>query len=83
MTDIRVLWDGIIKFVAEGLEKLGIKPEYEESFGGTNANVYSKKGIASTVISVGMEEIHSVNEYIRVQDLVDTAKLILELVKSA
>ncbi len=75
--------DDIIKFVAAGLEALGIKPEYEESFGGTNANVYSQKGIQSTVISVGMEEIHSVNEYIRVQDLVDTAKLIIRLIESA
>ncbi len=71
----------IIKFVAQGLESLDITPKYEESCGGTNANVYSTKGIHSTVISVGMEAIHSVDEYIRIQDLVDTTKLLIKLVE--
>lgn len=75
--------DNIIKFIAQGLKDIGITPHYEESCGGTNANVYSTKGIHSTVISVGMEEIHGVTEYIRVQDLVDTTRLILQLVQSA
>lgn len=75
--------DDIIQFIAKGLEDIGIKPHFEESCGGTNANVYSTKGIHSTVISVGMEEIHGVTEYIRVQDLIDTTRLILQLIESA
>ncbi len=71
----------IIKFVAQGLQDINITPRYEESCGGTNANVYSTKGIHSTVISVGMEAIHSVDEYIRVQDLVDTTKLLIKLIE--
>ncbi len=71
----------IIKFVAQGLDSLNISPRYEESCGGTNANVYSTKGIHSTVISVGMEAIHSVDEYIKIQDLVDTTKLLIKLIE--
>ena len=73
----------IIKFVAQGISNIGITPEYEESCGGTNANVYSTKGVAATVISVGMENIHSVDEYIRIQDLVDTTRLLINLVETA
>lgn len=73
----------IIKFVAQGIFNIGITPRYEESCGGTNANIYSTKGVAATVISVGMESIHGVDEYIRIQDLIDTTKLILNLVETA
>ena len=73
----------IIKFVAQGISNIGITPKYEESCGGTNANVYSTKGVCSTVISVGMESIHSVDEYIRIQDLIDTTKLLINLVETA
>ncbi|MGL4677057.1 MAG: M20/M25/M40 family metallo-hydrolase [Brevinema sp.] len=71
----------IIQFIAQGLRDIGISPKYEESCGGTNANIYSTKGIHSTVISVGMEAIHSVDEYIRVQDLIDTTRLLLKLIE--
>ncbi|MGL5955112.1 MAG: hypothetical protein ACRC0X_00680, partial [Brevinema sp.] len=73
----------IIQFIAQGLTDISIVPNYKESCGGTNANVYSTKGIQSTVISVGMEAIHSVDEYIRVKDLIDTTRLIVKLVESA
>ncbi len=72
-----------IQFIAQGLSNIGITPKYEESCGGTNANVYSTTGILSTVISVGMEDIHSVNEYIRIKDLIDTTRLIVNLVEIA
>ncbi|MGL4563097.1 MAG: M20/M25/M40 family metallo-hydrolase [Brevinema sp.] len=73
----------IITFIAEGLNAIGIVPCYEESCGGTNANIYTVHNIDCTVISVGMEEIHSTNEFIYIQDLVDTTKLILQLIKQS
>jgi len=73
----------LIKFISQGLQNIGITPEYESSCGGTNANIYATKGIESTVISVGMEEIHGINEYIRIKDLMDTTKLIIQLIKQA
>ncbi|MGL4394194.1 MAG: M20/M25/M40 family metallo-hydrolase [Brevinema sp.] len=73
----------LIQFVTKGLSEIGIKARYEESCGGTNANIYSTNNIDCTVISVGMEEIHSVKEFIRIQDLVDTTKLVLQLIKQS
>ncbi|MGL4388008.1 MAG: M20/M25/M40 family metallo-hydrolase [Brevinema sp.] len=73
----------LIQFIADGLKALDINPKYEESCGGTNANVYTTNNIDCTVISVGMEEIHSVKEFIRIKDLVDTSRLILQLIKQA
>lgn len=70
----------LISFIADALNQLNIAPHYEESCGGTNANIYTTKNIECTVISVGMEEIHSVNEFIRIKDLIDTTNLILELI---
>ena len=71
----------IVVFTTKALADIGIKAEYESSTGGTNANIYTGKGVISTVISVGMEQIHSVNEYIRLKDLEDTARLLIRLIE--
>lgn len=73
----------IVAFVTQAHKAIGITPSYEESTGATNANIYVGKGLCSTVVSVGMEEIHSVKEYIRVVDLVDTTRLILKMIELA
>ncbi|MGL5722836.1 MAG: M20/M25/M40 family metallo-hydrolase [Brevinema sp.] len=73
----------IVAFTTKALADIGIKAEYESSTGGTNANIYTGKGVTSTVISVGMEEIHSVNEYIRIKDLEDTARLLVRLIENS
>lgn len=73
----------IAAFTARALKDIGITARYESSTGGTNANIYAGKGVNSTVISVGMEEVHSANEYIRIQDLEDTAKLLIQMIKNA
>lgn len=71
----------IVEFAARALREIGIEAAYEASCGGTNANIYAGMGIPTTVLSVGMEEIHSIKEYIRISDLVDTVKLILKMVE--
>ena len=49
--------------------------------GGADANVFFAQGIVTGVLGTGMQNMHSVNESIRLQDMVDTAELVLEIVR--
>jgi len=47
---------------------MGLQPELCPSGGGSDANIFNKKGLPSAVLSVGMEKVHTVDEYILVKN---------------
>ena len=57
--------------------------EPEISGGGSDANIFNAQGIESVVIGTGMQEPHTVKEYIRFEDMATSAKLILTMVQRA
>ncbi|MCX6641492.1 MAG: M20/M25/M40 family metallo-hydrolase [bacterium] len=60
-------------------KKLGMEMMPEVSGGGSDANIFNGKGIESVILGTGMQEVHTINEYIKVSDLENCAKLILNL----
>jgi tripeptide aminopeptidase len=48
--------------------------------GGSDANIFFGKGIMTGVLGTGMKDVHTVRESIRLQDMVDTALLLLEII---
>ena len=83
-------------FVAVDLETTGLRPKYDrileigalkvvngelvETFGGSDNNSFAKNGIPGLVLSNGMYQAHSVNEYTTIKDLVTGAELIAGLI---
>lgn len=63
--------------------EIGLKMESEISGGGSDANIFNAQGIESVVIGTGMQEPHTVKEYIRFEDMATSAKLILTMVQRA
>jgi tripeptide aminopeptidase len=49
--------------------------------GGSDANIINGKGITTVNLAVGNEEVHTVNEYIRVGDLIKVTELSLKIVE--
>lgn len=47
--------------------------------GGSDANIFNEHGIRTVIIGSGMKDVHSVNEYIMIEDLYRTAKIIIGL----
>ncbi len=68
--------DRLVKRVAKALKKIGRKPNYRATMGGSDANIWNAKGIKAVVVSVGYEEIHTTNEYIPIAELVRAAELV-------
>jgi tripeptide aminopeptidase len=62
---------------------MGLEPKLRPSGGGSDANVLNKKGFPSVDLSIGMENVHTVDEYILIDDLKKTTEYILSIIKTA
>ena len=70
----------IVKIVNRALENLNITPEYIDSGGGSDTNVFNRAGIKAINLSIGMRDVHSTKEHILIRDLVDGTGLVLSLI---
>ena len=72
--------DNIIKRYISAVKKINDKNiNLIKTFGGSDNNNLSMHNIKGVVVGNGMRNVHSKEEYILVEDLVDTAKLIVNL----
>jgi tripeptide aminopeptidase len=70
-----------IQTAIKAAENLGLPVNLEESGGGSDANHFNTYGVPTVVLSVGMENAHTKDEYIEEKDLYDAARWALEIVK--
>jgi len=49
--------------------------------GGSDANVFAARGIEVANLACGMRDIHTVDEWVDVRDLISTAELLVELIR--
>lgn len=61
-------------------KELGLAGNLVETFGGSDNNSFAKNGIPGLVLSDGMYQAHSINEYTTIKDLVTGAELIAGLI---
>ena len=73
---------GII-LTKKAVTNLGLQVNLVATGGGSDANILNNMGIPSIDLGIGMTDVHSSKEYIEINDLVDTTKLVLELIKHA
>lgn len=76
------LKENVIKRYIHALKEINDKEiHFINTFGGSDNNNLSMHGIKGIVVGNGMRNVHSKEEYIMIDDLYDTARLILNLVK--
>ncbi|MBI4723167.1 MAG: M20/M25/M40 family metallo-hydrolase [Candidatus Stahlbacteria bacterium] len=71
----------IIQNVIEAGRKIGIEIETKIGGGGSDANIFNEKGIETLVIGTGMQKVHTKQEFIKIQDIILGAKLLLEIIQ--
>jgi len=71
--------DALVQSVSEACRKAGLEPVLGVSGGGSDANNFNKGGIKALVLGTGMSKVHTTNEEITIQNLEDTAALVLTL----
>jgi len=55
--------------------------EVGSSGGGSDANIFNQHGIVTANLATGMQQVHSVDEYILVEDLVNVSRLLTQFIR--
>lgn len=71
----------IVKLVQTAAHNLGMELKTQATGGGCDANVFNKKGFEVANLSTGMREIHTVKEWLDLNDLYISAEMLLEVVR--
>lgn len=64
---------------AKAIQSLGLEFCPQAGGGGTDGNIYTAAGIPCVPLSTGMADVHTKDEHIAVQDLVDCARVVVTL----
>jgi len=67
--------------VEEALTQIAVTPRFGSTGGGSDANVISGKGIPVANLAIGYQQIHTLQEWIAIADLVQAAVLMLQIVR--
>lgn len=71
----------IVQLVTGAAKNLGLRVETQATGGGCDANVLNRKGIQVANLGTGMREIHTVNEWLNLDDLECAAEIVLEVLR--
>ncbi len=72
----------VVKMARQAAANLG-RPtmQTKTTGGGADANIFFKNGIIAGVLGTGMRDMHSVNESIKLDDMIATTELLLEIIQ--
>lgn len=71
----------IVRLVGVAAQRLGRPFRTRATGGGSDANVFSSRGLEVANLACGMRDIHTVHEWVDVKDLVATAEHLVELLR--
>ncbi|MBU2621915.1 MAG: M20/M25/M40 family metallo-hydrolase [Proteobacteria bacterium] len=71
----------VVALAQRAASNLGRKMITKTTGGGADANIFFTKGIITGVIGTGMRDMHTVRESVKVDDMVKTGELLLEIIR--
>ena len=71
----------VVQLVLSAARAVGVSVATIAIGGGSDANVYNRRGIQSVNLGTGMRDIHTVNEWIDLRDFYQSAEIVLQCVK--
>jgi len=71
----------VVSLACKAAENLGRKMVAKTTGGGADANILFGKGIVTGVLGTGMRDMHTVRESVRLDDMVKTVELLLEIIR--
>ncbi len=74
--------DRVVKIAMKAAKDMGLEPLLHPSGGGSDANVFNKKGFPSVDLAIGIEKVHTVDEYILVKNLKNTVEYVLSIINT-
>jgi tripeptide aminopeptidase len=74
--------DQAVMIAVKAAKNIGLQPSLVPSGGGSDANVFNKKGFPSVDLAIGMEKVHTLEEYILIEELKNTTEYILSIINT-
>ena len=71
------------QMVSQIMRDMGLAPDIKPSGGGTDGNVFLLQGLDALVVGMATNEMHTVREYVKINELVDTARFCQELLTNS
>ncbi len=71
----------IVQSVLEAAKNLAFRVETKATGGGCDANVFNQKGITVANLGTGMHNIHTVKEWLSINEMAQAAEIVLETVR--
>lgn len=71
----------VIKIASNAAENLGYQRIIKSTGGGSDANIFNGFGIPTANLGIGMNKVHTTDEYIEIKDLVNSSKYLVEIIK--
>lgn len=75
--------DDIVEFTKKAFANLNIDGKTASTGGGSDTNVLNKNGVKAVNLGIGMKKAHTLEEYIAIEDLINSAKTVIEIIKEA
>jgi tripeptide aminopeptidase len=75
--------DPVMRIALDAARAAGLTPSLRGSGGGSDGNVFNEYGFPTTVLSCGMEKIHTHDEFCRISGMVADTRWVLEIVRAA
>ncbi|RKD26651.1 peptidase T-like protein [Caminicella sporogenes DSM 14501] len=75
--------DEIVELVKKACKNIGLKAYTNSTGGGSDTNILNVNGIKAVNLGIGERKPHTLEEHLRIEDLVNTSRLVLEIIKLA
>ena len=73
--------DEVVRLAKKAFANLGIVTYTDSTGGASDVNIYASKGYKAVNLAIGMTNAHSVDEFIKIEDLYNSSRVILEIIK--
>ena len=70
----------VVRRIDEAARSIGMDLEHKIAGGGSDANIFNGYGLQTAIIATGMHHVHSTDEQVELQDMVDLSKLLTALI---
>ena len=75
--------DEVVILAKKAFANLDIEAYTDSTGGASDVNIYASKGYKAVNLAIGMTNAHSVNEFIKIEDLYNSSKVVLEIIKAS
>lgn len=73
----------VVSIAIDAAKSIGLNPSTEKTGGGSDASIITGHGIRCANLGTGMSNVHTTDEYIKISDLENNARLVLAIIQQA